>query len=44
MTREQEIEIMARVIARSEQMPIEFCRKWVAEGFKAIDEARGGNA
>lgn len=39
MTRNEEIEIMAAELAKSEQMSLADCRRWLERGFAAVDAA-----
>jgi hypothetical protein len=37
MTRQRQIEIMTAELAKSEQMDLENCRRWIERGFAAVD-------
>lgn len=39
MTRQRQIEIMAAELAKSEQMNLADCRRWIERGFAAVDSA-----
>jgi hypothetical protein len=37
MTRQRQIEILAAELAKSEQMDLENCQRWIERGFAAVD-------